>query len=141
MSLASARVSARQDALHAVVPRYRCQSMKYHGSIGRVLKERVGVLECVGTGLSRRSEGAIVRSNVRPDGTFDVDGLDVDSLQLDDPFGVVSDFMTVNGLRCATPEQPLSAAASKLDKVSGLAVVDESNVVVGVISIKVCLVY
>lgn len=78
----------------------------------------------------------VVRSKVRPDGTYDVDDLDVDSLQLDDPFGVVGDFMTVNGLRCATPGQPLSAAASKLDKVSGLAVVDENNVVVGVISIK-----
>lgn len=78
----------------------------------------------------------VVQSKVRPDGTFDVDDLDVDSLQLDDPFGVVGDFMTVNGLRCATPGQPLSAAASKLDKVSGLAVVDEKNVVVGVISIK-----
>jgi len=78
----------------------------------------------------------VVQSKVRPDGTFDVDDLDVDSLQLDDPFGVVGDFMTVNGLRCATLGQPLSAAASKLDKVSGLAVVDENNVVVGVISIK-----
>jgi len=83
-----------------------------------------------------RSQRVIVKSNVRPDGTFDVDNLDVDSLQLDDPFGVVGDFMTVNGLRCATPGQPLSSAASKLDKVSGLAVVDDENVVVGVISIK-----
>ena len=77
-----------------------------------------------------------VQSNIRPDGTYDVDNLDVDSLQLDDPFGAVADFMTVNGLRCATPGQPLSSAASKLDKVTGLAVVDDDNVVVGVISIK-----
>lgn len=44
--------------------------------------------------------------------------------------------MTTGALRSATPEQPLSSAASKLDKVTGLAVVDESNVVVGVISIR-----
>ena len=44
--------------------------------------------------------------------------------------------MTSSNLRCATPDQPLSAAASKLDKVTGLAVVDDDNVVVGVISIK-----
>ena len=76
------------------------------------------------------------RSNIGPDGTYDVDNLDVDSLQLDDPFGAVSEFMTVNGLRSASPSQPLSSAASKLDKVTGLAVVDDQNVVVGVISIK-----
>lgn len=77
------------------------------------------------------------RSAVSPDGAFDVDKLDVDSLQLDDPFGVVEDVMTASSLRCATPDQPLSAAASKLDKVTGLAVVDDNNVVVGVVSIKV----
>jgi len=76
------------------------------------------------------------RSNIAPDGKYDVDNLDVDSLQLDDPFGEVADFMTVNGLRSASPGQPLSSAASKLDKVTGLAVVDADNVVVGVISIK-----
>lgn len=78
----------------------------------------------------------VARANIKPDGTYDVDNLDVDSLQLDDPFGEVADFMTVNGLRSATPGQPLSSAASKLDKVTGLAVVDSENVVVGVISIK-----
>ena len=44
--------------------------------------------------------------------------------------------MTTGALRSATPEQPLSSAASKLDKVTGLAVVNEDNVVVGVISIR-----
>ncbi len=44
--------------------------------------------------------------------------------------------MTTGALRSATPDQPLSSAASKLDKVTGLAVVDEQNVVVGVISIR-----
>lgn len=48
----------------------------------------------------------------------------------------VQDLMTTTALRFATPEQPLSSAASKLDKVTGLAVVDEGNVVVGVISIR-----
>jgi CBS domain-containing protein len=76
-------------------------------------------------------------SNIAPDGTFDVDSLDVDSLELDDPFGIVGDVMTTGALRCATPDQPLSSAASKLDKVTGLAVVDDANVVVGVVSIKV----
>lgn len=75
-------------------------------------------------------------SNISPDGTYDVDKLDVDSLQLDDPFGVVGDVMTSGNLRCAAPDQPLSSAASKLDKVTGLAVVDDTNKVVGVISIK-----
>jgi len=79
-----------------------------------------------------------MRSSVSPDGMFDVDKLDIDSLQLDDPFGVVGDVMTTGSLRCATPDQPLAAAASKLDKVTGLAVVDDNNVVVGVVSIKVC---
>jgi CBS domain-containing protein/predicted DCC family thiol-disulfide oxidoreductase YuxK len=73
---------------------------------------------------------------VSPDGEFDVDKLDVDTLQLDDPFGMVQDVMTSNNLRCATPDQPLSSAASKLDKITGLAVVDADNVVVGVVSIK-----
>ena len=44
--------------------------------------------------------------------------------------------MTTGALRSATPEQPLSSAASKLDKVTGLAVVNADNVVVGVISIR-----
>ena len=78
----------------------------------------------------------LAQSLVTPDGNFDVDKLDVDTLQLDDPFGMVQDVMTSNNLRCATPEQPLSSAASKLDKITGLAVVDEENVVVGVVSIK-----
>ncbi|KAL4447673.1 hypothetical protein ABPG75_004892 [Micractinium tetrahymenae] len=51
-------------------------------------------------------------------------------------FGNVADLMTAGALRSATPDQPLSSAASKLDKVTGLAVVDEQNVVVGVISIR-----
>jgi CBS domain-containing protein/predicted DCC family thiol-disulfide oxidoreductase YuxK len=84
----------------------------------------------------RRLGDKAPRSNIGPDGEYDVDNLDVDSLQLDDPFGEVADFMTVNGLRSASPGQPLSSAASKLDKVTGLAVVDADNVVVGVISIK-----
>ena len=85
-----------------------------------------------------RSRGPLApRSSVRPDGTFDVDNLDVDSLQLDDPFGIVGDVMTTGALRCATPDQPLSSAASKLDKVTGLAVVDDNDIVVGVVSIKV----
>ena len=53
------------------------------------------------------------RSNIAPDGKYDVDNLDVDSLQLDDPFGEVADFMTVNGLRSASPGQPLSSAADR----------------------------
>ena len=45
--------------------------------------------------------------------------------------------MSTGALRSCTPDQPLSSAASKLDKVTGLAVVDgESGVVVGVISIR-----
>lgn len=44
--------------------------------------------------------------------------------------------MTTGALRFATPDQPLSSASSKLDKVTGLAVVDEDNVVLGVISIR-----
>lgn len=44
--------------------------------------------------------------------------------------------MTTGALRFATPDQPLSSAASKLDKVTGLAVLDDSNAVVGVISIR-----
>lgn len=48
----------------------------------------------------------------------------------------VADLMTTGALRSAMPDQPLSSAASKLDKVTGLAVVDEQNVVVGVISIR-----
>ncbi|KAG7666809.1 hypothetical protein Ndes2526B_g04694 [Nannochloris sp. 'desiccata'] len=78
----------------------------------------------------------LAESIVSPDGNFDVDKLDVDTLQLDDPFGMVQDVMTSNNLRCAIPEQPLSSAASKLDKITGLAVVDAENVVVGVVSIK-----
>lgn len=75
-------------------------------------------------------------SMVRSNGSFDADALDVDNLDIDDPFGNVEDHMTTGNLRFATPDQPLAAAASKLDKVTGLAVVDENNVVVGVISIK-----
>jgi len=78
----------------------------------------------------------LAQSNVSPEGNFDVDKLDVDSLQLDDPFGMVHDVMTSNNLRCATPDQPLSSAASKLDRITGLAVVNAENVVVGVVSIK-----
>lgn len=48
----------------------------------------------------------------------------------------VQDMMTTGALRFATPDQPLSSAASKLDKVTGLAVLDDSNAVVGVISIR-----
>lgn len=86
--------------------------------------------------LGRLANFRTPRSNIGPDGSYNVDNLDVDSLQIDDPFGEVADFMTVNGLRSASPGQPLSSAASKLDKVTGLAVVDADNVVVGVISIK-----
>ena len=71
------------------------------------------------------------------DGQFDSDAIDIDTLDLEDPFGTVEDVMTTLSLRAATPDQPLSSAASKLDKVTGLAVVNEENVVVGVISIKV----
>ena len=78
-----------------------------------------------------------VAAAAAPSGSYDVDSLDVDSLRIEDPFGLVGDVMTTTNLRAATPTQPLSAAASKLDKVTGLAVVDESNKVVGVISIKV----
>jgi CBS domain-containing protein len=78
-----------------------------------------------------------LRANIASDGTYDVDNLDVDNLELEDPFGIVGDVMTTGALRCATPDQPLTAAASKLDKVTGLAVVDDNNVVVGVVSIKV----
>ena len=78
-----------------------------------------------------------VQSSINPDGSYDVDKLDVDTLQLDDPFGIVGDVMTSSNLRCATPSQTLSAVASKLDKVTGIAIVDENNVVVGVVSIKV----
>lgn len=90
----------------------------------------------------RREDGSAgatdrVQSLVSSDGAFDADKLDVDTLQLDDPFGMVRDVMTSTNLRCATPDQPLSSAASKLDKITGLAVVDEENVVVGVVSIKV----
>lgn len=70
------------------------------------------------------------------DGQFDSDAIDIDTLDLEDPFGTVEDVMTTLSLRAATPDQPLSSAASKLDKVTGLAVVNEENVVVGVISIK-----
>ncbi len=84
--------------------------------------------------ISRRL--VLAQAEITPSGSFDVDALDVDTLQLDDPFGLVQDVMTSGNLRCATPEQPLSSAASKLDKVTGLAVVDEENVVVGVVSIK-----
>lgn len=48
----------------------------------------------------------------------------------------MQDLMTTGALRFATPDQPLSSASSKLDKVTGLAVVDEDNVVLGVISIR-----
>ncbi len=65
-----------------------------------------------------------------------MDSIDLENLELDDPFGVVADLMTSRNLRSVQPEQPLSAAASKLDKVTGLAVTDENNVVVGVVSIK-----
>ncbi len=78
----------------------------------------------------------ISQTAITPDGSFDADKLDVDTLQLDDPFGMVQDVMTSNNLRMAFPDQPLSSAASKLDKITGLAVVDEENVVVGVVSIK-----
>jgi hypothetical protein len=78
------------------------------------------------------------RSVVSTEGSFDADALDIDNLELaEDPYGTVGDVMTSINLRFATPDQPLSAAASKLDKVTGLAVVDENNVVVGVVSIKV----
>ena len=78
-----------------------------------------------------------MRSAVSPDGTYDVDKLDVDNLDLNDPFGVVGDVMTTEKLRCVVPDDPLSAAEAMLDKITGLAVVDEENVVVGVVSIKV----
>lgn len=85
---------------------------------------------------SKRRLATPPRSNVDQEGNYDVDMLDVDSLQIEDPFGAVSEFMTTTALRSASPSQPLSSAASKLDKVTGLAVVDDENVVVGVISIK-----
>jgi CBS domain-containing protein/predicted DCC family thiol-disulfide oxidoreductase YuxK len=53
-----------------------------------------------------------------------------------DPFDTVGEHMTSSNVRYAMPEQPLSSAASKLDKVTGLAVVDSTNTVVGVVSIK-----
>lgn len=94
-----------------------------------------------GTGKSAiqrsRFPAGPAKSSVASDGTFDVDKLDVDSLELEDPFGIVEDVMTSTNLRFATPHQPLASAASKLDKVTGLAVTDDDNVVVGVISIKV----
>jgi CBS domain-containing protein len=80
---------------------------------------------------------APLRSTVSPDGTYDVDKLDVDTLDVSDPYGVVGDVMTTENLRCVGPEDPLTAAAEKLDKITGLAVVDGDNVVVGVVSIKV----
>lgn len=66
----------------------------------------------------------------------DVSHLDEDISEC--PFGTVADLMTTGALRFATPDQPLSSAASKLDKVTGLAVVDNEagNHVVGVISIR-----
>eukprot|EP00887_Chlorella_sp_A99_P003061 scaffold9.g3061.t1 len=51
-------------------------------------------------------------------------------------FGQVGDIMTSTKVVSASPDQPLSAAASKLDKITGLAVVDADNYVVGVVSIK-----
>lgn len=79
----------------------------------------------------------VMHSSVSPDGTYDVDQLDVDNLDLSDPFGVVSDVMTTENLRFVTPTDPLTEAAAKLDKITGLAVLDENEVVVGVVSIKV----
>lgn len=93
---------------------------------------RPGVVPCARP--PRRAP--LAAAGAGPGGSFDVDKLDVDTLQLEDPFGLVGDVMTSSNLRCATPDQPLSAAASRLDKVTGLAVVDADNVVVGVISIK-----
>ena len=104
---------------------------------GRV--PRCALPRLAASGRGEASDGGSDRgkSFVSLDGNFDADKLDVDTLQLDDPFGMVRDVMTSSNLRCATPDQPLSSAASKLDKITGLAVVDEENVVVGVISIKV----
>jgi CBS domain-containing protein len=78
------------------------------------------------------------RAKLQDDGTYDVDALDVDSLALDDPYGVVGDVMTTGELRRATPGQSLATAAALLDKVTGVAVVDslEANLVLGVLSIK-----
>lgn len=64
------------------------------------------------------------------------ESVSADDLPIGADFGSVNDLMTQGALRSATPDQPLSSAASKLDKVTGLAVVDDHNVVVGVISIR-----
>lgn len=69
------------------------------------------------------------------EGTYDLD-VDETDLEVQDPFDTVAEHMTSTNLRFALPSQPLSAAASKLDKVTGLAVVDSENTVIGVVSIK-----
>lgn len=107
--------------------------------VGQLSKRpHAGCATGTSSGIQRnRFPAGPVKSSVAPDGTFDVDKLDVDSLELEDPFGIVEDVMTSTNLRYATPHQPLASAASKLDKVTGLAVIDDDSLVVGVISIKV----
>lgn len=63
-------------------------------------------------------------------------GCPLDACTAVESFLQVAEIMTSTKVLSVQPDQPLTAAASKLDKITGLAVVDASNVVVGVVSIK-----
>lgn len=70
---------------------------------------------------------------------YEEESVKMEDIELANPFGVIGDIMRTQNLRSAQPDQSLRSADSKLDKVTGLPVVDENNMVIGVISKKVCI--
>lgn len=68
---------------------------------------------------------------------YEQESVDLEEVEIANPLATVGDIMTSKNLRSAQPDQTLRSADSKLDKVTGLPVVDADEVVVGVISKKV----
>jgi CBS domain-containing protein len=84
------------------------------------------------------ARGKVLNTDYNADpSAYESESVALEELEMADPTGVVGDIMAAKNLRSTQPDSTLRSADSKLDKVTGLPVVDENNVVVGVISKKV----